>query len=263
MSAAVLASEFPPGVDAFYPPAIWQFDLFGLSFEITRITLVNWLACILILGFFFAASRKPKVVPSKLQFAGESVYGFVREGIARDVIGPGGVRFAPYLASLFVFILVNNIMGIIPFAQIAPTGKFAIPLILAVISWLLYLGVGIKKHGLGPYLKQLVYVAEAPIWLQPLMIPLEIFQKLISRPATLAIRLFANMFAGHLLLLVFTLGGVALMNQASFGLKFTGLVSWGFSLLMTFFEILVEALQAYVFTLLVGTYLQESISDGH
>jgi F-type H+-transporting ATPase subunit a len=262
LTAAVLASGFPPGVDAFYPPAIWDFHLLGMHFEITRITIINWIVCVILIGFLVAASRKTEIVPGKLQFVGESIYGFVRGGIARDVIGPQGIKYAPYLSSLFMFILLNNIMGIIPFAQIAPTAKFAIPLILAVMSYVLYLAVGIKRHGLWGYLKGIIYVPEAPLALQPLMIPLEIFQKLISRPATLAIRLFANMFAGHLLLLVFMLGGVALMN-GGIALKAAGVVSWIFAIGMTFFELLVEVLQAYVFTLLVGTYLQESVSGGH
>lgn len=263
MNPAILAVDFPPGVDAFYPAPLWTFSIAGMDFAVTRITVVMWIAILIMFVFLIAASRNVKVVPGKLQFAGEGLYGFVRNGIAHDIIGPQGVRFAPYLATLFTFILVNNIMGIIPFAQIAPTSKIAIPLILAIMAWLLYLGIGIKSQGFFTYFKNLVYIPEAPIGLQPMLLPIEIFQKLIARPFTLAIRLFANMFAGHLLLLVFMLGGVALMNQDSFALKGASLVSWGFAIAMTFFELLVEVLQAYVFTLLVATYLQESVSGAH
>lgn len=263
MTAAILAAEFPPTINEFYPPALVKFSLLGLDFEITRITLISWIAIVALLIFFLAASRNPKVVPGKLQFAGEGVYGFVRQGIARDVIGPHGLPYAPFLASLFAFILANNVMGVIPFAQIAPTAKFAMPLVLAVVSYVVFIAIGIKRQGVAVYFRDLVYIREAPLGLQPLLLPIEIFQKLVARPFTLAIRLFANMFAGHLLLLVFTLGGVALINQASFGLKVASLGSWAFALVFTFFELGVQILQAYVFTLLTATYIQESVEGGH
>ena len=87
------------------------------------------------IALMVAAVRKPSIVPGKLQFIGESGYSLVRDGIARDVIGPKGLPFAPFLASLFFFILANNAMSIVPLAQISPMSKFAFPLVLAVITW--------------------------------------------------------------------------------------------------------------------------------
>ncbi len=270
MLAAVLADSPAPGFEApdpaheFNPTPLAEFSLAGIDFAITRITLINWLACALVIFFLVAASRRPKIVPGKLQFAGESIYGFIRGGIARDVIGPDGIKFAPFLATFFMFILANNIMGIVPFAQIPPTSKFAIPLFLAAIVYITYIAVGIKRQGLGTYFKNLVYVADAPMALQPLMIPLEIFQKLVSRPFTLAVRLFANMFAGHLLLVVFMLGTTYMLFTADdWQLKVLSPAPFVMSIAMTFFEILVQVLQAYVFTLLTATYLQESLSGEH
>jgi F-type H+-transporting ATPase subunit a len=267
LTAAILAAAYPgfepPSIGEFYPEPIWQFSIAGVDFAITRITLIGWFAILVMFAFLIAASRKPKVVPGKLQFAGESIYGFVRNGIARDVIGPGGVKFAPYLASFFVFILFNNIMGIIPLAQIAPTSKFAIPLILALMAYVTYLGLGIKRQGFVTYFKNLVFIPGVPWPLHFMLIPIEIFQKLISRPFTLAVRLFANMFAGHLLLVVFSLGGIYMLSQPFLTLKLLSPLSFALALGMTFFEILVQVLQAYVFTLLVSTFIEESMSGGH
>ncbi|WP_208378853.1 F0F1 ATP synthase subunit A [Cumulibacter soli] len=269
MIAAVLAQQPYPGFEApdpaheFNPTPIWEFTLAGIEFAITRITLINWLAVIVVLGFFIAASRKPKVVPGKLQFAGESVYGFVRGSIARDVIGPEGIKFAPYLATFFVFVFANNVMGIIPFAQVAPTAKFAIPLFLAIIVYVWYIGLGIMRQGFFTYFKNLVYIPGVPWPLHFMLIPIEIFQKLLSRPFTLAVRLFANMFAGHLLLVVFALGGIYMASQPHLTLKLLSPFSFALAIAMAFFELLVQFLQAYVFTLLAATYLQESVSDGH
>jgi F-type H+-transporting ATPase subunit a len=117
---------FPaPGLGEFYPEPIASFSVLGIDFEITRITIILWIATIAILAFLVASVRRPAIVPGKLQFLGESGYSLVRDGIARDVVGPRGLPFAPFLASLFFFILANNMMSIIPFAQISPMAKFS------------------------------------------------------------------------------------------------------------------------------------------
>ena len=121
-----------PGLGEFYPEVIANFTVLGVDFEITRITLILWIATLALVVFLYLASRNAKIVPGKLQFVGETGYSLVRDGIARDVVGPRGLPFAPFLASLFFFILANNLMAIIPFAQISPMSKFAFPLMLAV-----------------------------------------------------------------------------------------------------------------------------------
>ena len=162
-----------------------------------------------------------------------------------------------------MFILANNMMGIIPFAQLAPTGKFALPLMLTAIVYIWYLGVGIKYQGFFTYFKNLVFIPGVPWPLYIMLIPMEAFQKLITRPFTLAVRLFANMFAGHLLLAVFSLGAVYMLAQPHLTLKLLSPFAFLLAFGMVFFELLVEALQAYVFTLLAATYLEEATSGGH
>jgi F-type H+-transporting ATPase subunit a len=193
---------------------------------------------------------------------GETGYSLVRDGIARDVVGPKGLPFAPFLASLFFFILANNLMSIIPFAQISPMSKFAFPLVLAAICWVLYIYIGIREQGAGRYFKDILFLPGVPKPMYILVTPIEILQNFIVRPFTLAVRLFANMFAGHMLLVVFSLGAVYLFSRDNFSVIF-GPVSALMAIVMTFFELLVIFLQAYVFTVLMGTYLNGSIEAEH
>jgi F-type H+-transporting ATPase subunit a len=251
-----------PTVAEFYPEPIAEFDIFGVAFEITRITLIMWVATALMIALLVAAVRKPSIVPGKLQFIGESGYSFVRDGIARDVIGPKGLPFAPFLAALFFFILANNAMSIVPLAQISPMSKFAFPLVLAVITWVIYNWVGIREQGAGRYFKDAAIPPGVPIGALILVTPIELLQVFVIRPFTLAVRLFANMFAGHMLLAVFSLGTVYLLQVGNFSAIFS-VGAFAMALAMTFFELLVIVLQAYVFTILTATYLSGSIEPAH
>jgi F-type H+-transporting ATPase subunit a len=251
-----------PTIAEFYPEPLASFSLLGVDFEITRITVIMWIATAAILALLVAAVRKPSIVPGKLQFLGESGYSVVRDGMARDVIGPKGLPFAPFLGALFFFILANNAMSIIPFAQISPNSKFAIPLVLAVITWILYNWVGIKEQGAARYFKDAAIPPGVPVGALILVTPIELLQVFVIRPFTLAVRLFANMFAGHMLLVVFSLGATYLLFVGNFSVIFAPF-SFLMAVIMTFFEILVIVLQAYVFTVLTATYLAGSVEPAH
>jgi F-type H+-transporting ATPase subunit a len=251
-----------PGLGEFYPEVIASFSVLGIDFEITRITIILWIATLAMIAFLVATVRNPQIVPGKLQFVGESGYSLVRDGIARDVVGPKGLPFAPFLASLFFFILANNLMAIIPFAQISPMSKFAFPLVLAAICWVMYIWIGIREQGAGKYFKDILFLPGVPKPMYILVTPIEILQNFVVRPFTLAVRLFANMFAGHMLLVVFSLGAVYLFSRDNFSIVF-GPISALMAIVMTFFELLVIFLQAYVFTVLMGTYLNGSIEAEH
>jgi F-type H+-transporting ATPase subunit a len=254
---------FPaPGLEAFYPDPLFSFSVFGIDFAITRITVWLWIATIVLIAFLVATVRKPQIVPGKLQFIGESGYSLVRDGIARDVVGPRGLPFAPFLASLFFFILANNLLSIIPLAQISPMSKFGFPLVLALICYVLYIWIGIREQGVKKYFKDILFLPGVPPLMYILVTPIEVLQNFIVRPFTLAVRLFANMFAGHMLLLVFTLGATYLFSVGGLSYVF-GAVSFLMAIVMTFFELLVIFLQAYVFTVLMGTYLNGSIEAEH
>jgi F-type H+-transporting ATPase subunit a len=263
---SVLAAEGEgfeaPTVEEFYPQPLWDFTVLGVDFEITRITLILWIATAAMIALMVAAVRKPSIVPGKLQYIGESGYSLVRDGIARDVIGPKGLPFAPFLAALFFFILANNAMSIVPLAQISPMSKFAYPLVLAVITWVLYNWVGIREQGAGKYFKDAAVPPGVPIGALILVTPIELLQVFVIRPFTLAVRLFANMFAGHMLLAVFSLGTVYLLTVGNFSVIFSPF-AFLMALAMTFFELLVIVLQAYVFTVLTATYINGAVEPAH
>ena len=257
---AVIASEFPPGVDSFNF-ADW---IPGLPKGVlTTVTFLVFLGVGLIILGFMLAYRNPKLVPTRGQWIAESLYGFVRNGIVKDIIGPEGLRFAPYFATLFSFILLMNVFAVVPFAQISPNSHIAFPAVLAILSWLLYLWVGIRKHGFWKYIKNSCIPSGTPIGMYPIIVPIEFLSNLILRPVTLAVRLFANMFAGHMILLVFILGGVTLLESESIFLKAVSPISFIMAIVMTFFEFFVQLLQAYVFTLLTAVYVQGSLADEH
>jgi len=251
-----------PTINEFYPQSIASFSVLGIDFEITRITIIMWIATAAIMALLVVAVRRATIVPGKMQWLAESGYSLIRDGIARDVIGPKGLPFAPFLGTLFFFILANNVMSIIPLAQISPNAKFALPLVLAVICWVLYNYIGIREQGLGRYLKDAAIPPGVPAAALILVTPIELLQVFVIRPFTLAVRLFANMFAGHMLLLVFSLGTTYLLFVGNFSVVFAPL-SFLMALIMTFFELLVIVLQAYVFTVLMATYLNGSVEPAH
>jgi F-type H+-transporting ATPase subunit a len=256
----VLAADvpFPPTVEDFYLPSIAPWG--EHSYWFTKITLLLWVSIAILIIYFLVSYRKPQLVPSKKQWLAESLYGFVRNSIAVDMIGREGVRFAPYLTTLFSFILVMNLWGIVPLAQISPNSHIAFPIILALISYVLFIYVGFRKHGIR-YLK-VALVPPAPWFILPLLIPIEFFSNFIVRPFSLAIRLFANMFAGHMLLLVFTLGGFAMINSNAW-LAPVSLLSWAMTIALTFLDAAIIVLQAYIFTVLTASYIQGSLVEGH
>jgi F-type H+-transporting ATPase subunit a len=250
---------FPPSVEDFYLPSIAPWGSHA-SYWFTKITALVWIGVALLIIFFLAAYRKPQLVPTKKQWLAESIYGFVRNSIAVDMIGKEGVRFAPYLTTLFSFILVTNLWGIVPLAQISPNSHIAFPMMLAVISYVMFIYVGFRKHGIR-YLK-LALVPPAPWFILPILVPIEFFSNFIVRPFSLAVRLFANMFAGHMLLLVFTLGGFVMIS-ANLWLLPVSILSWAMTIALTFLDFAVIVLQAYVFTVLTASYIQGSLAEAH
>jgi len=256
---SILAQETPH----WWPPKVSDFYLPGWFYPwVTKFTVMVWIAVAIVLVFFVLGYRSPKIVPGRWQWLTESVYSFGRDGIGRDIIGPEGVRFAPYLVSLLTFIAVMNVFGILPFFQVAPTAHIAIPAALTAISYVVYIAVGIQRHGLVKFFKNMTVPPGAPWWLLWLIAPLEFFSNFLIRPFTLSVRLFANMFAGHFILLVFTLGGFALLNLGTL-LKPVSILAWLLAIAITFLELLVALLQAYVFAILNAVYIQGSLAEEH
>ena len=255
----------------FTAPGPSDFDLrdvfYGHQVLLAKSSLLLVLAAVIVFAFFYSTSRKTALVPSKAQYLGEQAYDFVRTGIARDSIGDHDfAKFVPLLVTMFFFILVNNAYGLIPFLQFAPFSRAGFAYGLAAMVWIIYNGIGIARHGFGGYLKLQTVPSGVPAWILPLLIPLEFMSNILIRPITLSLRLFANMFAGHLLLLLFATGGEYLLLHATGPtvlLKSAGLMSFVMGVAVGFLELIVVILQAYVFTLLTAQYIAGALAAEH
>ncbi len=252
----------------FVPPSPADFDLaplFGGSYAFAKPGLQLVLGAVLVFGFFAVASRRAAIVPGKLQFAGEQAYGFVRNSIARDIIGSRDfLRFVPYLVSLFFLLLINNVFGLVPFLQFPTFSKASFAYALAALTWLLYNGVGVWRHGPLGYLRLQSVPAGVRGPILALIVPLEFISNILVRPFTLALRLFANMFAGHLLLILFSLGGEYLLLESEPIINnVAGVLALVMAVAISFLELLVQFLQAYVFTLLTAMYVQGALAEEH
>lgn len=249
----------PPGPEAFNLPGMFGLDWF------TKPVLVAFVSVILIVWFFWAASRKAAVVPGRLQYAGELGYNFVRNSIARDAIGSHEyMKYVPYLMGLFYFILLNNVAATIPVIQFPTFSHVGWAYGAAILSWIIYNFVGVRKHGVLGYLKHQTMPAGVPMWLMPLMIPIEFISNIVVRPVSLSLRLFANMFAGHILLLVFVLGGeYMVLHSGSIPLIGVGILTWGMGLAIAGLELFVQVIQAYIFTVLTAQYIGSAIAEDH
>ncbi len=250
----------PPGPEIFELPPV--FEVAGVG--VTKPMLLLVLSTLLIAAFFWAASTRGSIVPGKLQYVGEGAYGFVRNGLGRDIIGSHDfMRFVPYLAALFFFVLLNNLFGSIPFIEFPTFSRAGMAYALAGLSWLIYNYVGVRKHGFLGYLKHQSVPSGVSPFIMPLLIPLEFLSNIIVRPVTLALRLFANMFAGHILLVLFSTGGLYLLTEQGVIGAVAGPLAWLLAIAVAFLEILVQFLQAYVFVLLNAMYISGALADEH
>ncbi|MBT2383207.1 F0F1 ATP synthase subunit A [Streptomyces sp. ISL-11] len=249
---------FPtPGLHSFVFEPLFKVA----GYEINKPMLLAVLSTVVIIGFFWAAFGKAKVVPGKLQMVGEAGYDFVRRGIVYEALGKKeGDKYVPLMVSLFFFVWIMNLWSVIPVAQFPVTSIIAFPVALAVIVYVLWMFLTFKKHGFVGGLKNITGYDKSLGWVLPLVMLLEFFSNVIVRPFTHAVRLFANMFAGHVLLLIFTIASWYLLN--GIGIAYAG-VSFVMVILLTAFELFIQALQAYVFVLLACSYIQGALAKHH
>jgi F-type H+-transporting ATPase subunit a len=230
------------------------------SFKFTMPMLMAVVCAALVIGFFWVAFSKPKLVPRGAQNVAELGIFFVRDQILRPMIGKRGDLYLPYLVSLFFFIWFMNLMEIIPVIQFPVTSFFMFPVSLMIITYVTYNFVSVKNLGVGGYFKSMV-PGGVPIGILLIVAPLEVLQYILVRPFTLAIRLFGNMFAGHILVSVFTIATWYLF-AASIGLLFAT-ASFVMTIVLTGFEMLIQALQAYIFTILTAQYIGGAYETAH
>ena len=244
-----------PGLDDFNFRKLFSIG----GWNVTKPELIAILCVIIIVAFFWAAFAKPKMIPGKAQSIGEMAVLLVRDQIVRPVLGKRGDSYMQFLVPLFFWILVMNLMELIPILQFPSMARigFVWPLVFVVYG--LYWYLGFKTKGFIGYFRS--WIPEAPWFILPILIPVEILKYVFIQPFTLGVRLFANMFAGHLLLSIFM---VATWYLTSLSI---GLLYAAGSLFMVFFvfllELLVDLLQAFIFTTLTATYISDSLVEGH
>ena len=256
---AILALEFPPVSHLLEWPDMALKGNEYLAFN--KIALLSILAMVFSLAIIWFGARKAQLVPTRGQTIAESVVEFVRENVVMQTMGPSGLSWMPFLVSVFLFIFFCNIFGIIPGIQMPVTARMAVPAFLAILVWILYNFVGIKKQGLGGYLKSSLLPPGVPKALLPLVMLIEFVSTFLIRPFSLAVRLFANILAGHLLLTTFAVLTAAVWSVTPLAILVP--VTFATLVALTMFEVLVAVLQAFIFTILTAVYINLASHADH
>ena len=253
----ILALEFPPISHLFQWPDI-LFD--GTWYALNKTSLIYLTAVVITSAIFLSAGRKKtSLVPVGVQHVAEAGVNFIEESVVMETIGPEGKKYMPFLTTMFFFILFSNIFEVIPGIQFPANSRMAIPITLALVVWVIYNFVGIRSQGLFGYFKNSLFPPGVPKALYLIVTPIELVSTFVVRPFSLAIRLWANMVAGHLLLVTF-----AILTAALWDATYVGAVApFAMLVLMTGFEILVSVLQAFIFTILTAVYIGGSLHPAH
>jgi F-type H+-transporting ATPase subunit a len=226
-------------------------ELFGYDVSFTNASLLMVIAVALIAGFLILAMGRRALVPGRVQSIAELSYEYIAN-MVRENLGEEGMKFFPWVFTIFMFILTLNLIGMIP-GSFTVTSHIIVTFALAAMVWITVTLIGFARHGFG--FLRLFVPSGIPIWLMPIIIPIELISYLI-RPISHSVRLFANMMAGHTMLKVF--GGFVV------GLGFLG--GWAplaFLVAFTGLEFLVAFLQALIFTVLTCIYLNDALHMHH
>ena len=226
--------------------------------------LIAVVATVSTLTVFFLAGRRKALVPTGVQNVAEATVDFIRDGIIMQTMGPEGMVFLPYLTTLFCFILVCNIFEVVPLIQFPATARMAIPLFLALFTWVLFNYMGVKRQGFFGYMKSALFPPGVPKAMYLLVTPIEFLSTFLLRPFSLAVRLFANELAGHLLLVTFAvLTDTLLFHNSIVFFKPIAILPAAMDVALTGFEVLVAFLQAFIFTILTAVYLGGAMHPEH
>jgi F-type H+-transporting ATPase subunit a len=225
------------------------------ALPITRHVVMLWVAAAIVVVIAGIAARRRALVPGRTQSLVEILVVFVRDELARKNIGPHGDRFVPYLITTFFFILVCNLVGLVPYGATA-TSNIGVTATLAGLSFLVTQASGIRVYGVVGHFRNLVPHG-LPLWLLPIMIPVEILG-MLAKPFALCVRLFANMTAGHVVI-ISLISLVFILKSVLVGV----LLSVPFALFINGIEILVAFLQAYIFTMLTSLFIGMSVHASH
>lgn len=245
-----------PGMPDFFPEAmIWE----GTVFQFNRMVLARLVAAAVLALVFVIAASNLKLRPTRGQVLTELAADFVRTNIGIELLGTRrGKRYGTILGFVFFGVLAMNLTGIMPGINIAASSVISVPLIFAVFSYVTFISAGIKARGGLRFFKEQLFPPGIPPLVYVLLTPVEFASTFIVRPATLAIRLLANMIAGHMLLAL-TYFGTQVLMLGIMTMKPIAVLTFGAAIIMTLFEIFVAVLQAYVFTLLTAVYIKMSV----
>ena len=261
MIAMAATNEFhPPSVGDFFPPAL-LFE--GTPFAFTRITMVQLIATAVLVLILIIGTRRLSVVPGRFQSVMEVGFGFVREQVAFQVLGEkDGRRFLPLLTAMFFAIAFLNLTSVVPFLNIPGTSVAGAPLVFALTAYVAFIYAGIKKHGVGRFLKNSLVPSGVPVYLVPIIAIVELISTFIARPVSLFLRLLMNMIVGHLMLVLFFAATQFFLFSFNWLTPLAaGTLALGLG--FTVFEIFVGLLQAYVFTILTAVYIQLAVAEEH
>ena len=234
-----------------------EFSVGGIDVSFTNAALFMLLGLLAVWLFMFMGMRRAALVPNRWQAAVEGVHEFI-VGLIDENIGPKGRPFAPFLFSLFMFILALNLIGLLPWGYTV-TSHIAVTLAMALFIFAMCLVIGFARHGFHFF--TLFMPPKTPAPLLVVLVPIEIISYL-SRPLTLSVRLFANMTAGHILLKVFA-GFIISLGLTGSALMVIGVLPLMMNVALYALELLVAVVQAYVFTLLTCVYLNDSVNLSH
>jgi F-type H+-transporting ATPase subunit a len=211
------------------------------------------------------AGRKSDVneAPKGSRNLAEIIVDFIEDGVIMQTMGKEGLAWTPFLLTLFLFIYLCNVPGIIPFFQMPATARMAVPMFLALLVWVVFNATGIKHQGVGGYFKSVLFPPGVPKALYILVTPIELISTMLVRPFSLAVRLFANMLAGHILLVTFALLSEALFQANDKILIPVGILPFIMLVFLTSFEVLVAFLQAYIFAMLAAVYIGGAAHPEH
>ena len=235
----------------------------GTLYSFNKISIIVLLAAFLTLLLFFIAGSRSALVPRGVQNIVEASVDFIRDGIVLQTMGEEGLHkrwVMPFLTSLFWFILFCNIAGIVPPLSMPASARMAIPLFLSLMVYVVFNVVGIKSQG-PAYFKNALFPPGVPVALYVLVTPIELVSTFLVRPFSLAVRLFANTLAGHILLVTF--GILAFETLKPSLLIVPSLLATIMLILMTGFEVMVAFLQAYIFTILTAVYIGGAMHPEH
>ena len=253
---SILSFEFPPINELLR----WKDVVPGLN----KVGFIAVAAALIGTLIFLSAARKdPKVAPKGTRNLAEVSVEFIENNIIMQTMGRDGLGWTPFLLTLFLFVYLCNMPGIIPFIQMPATARMAIPMFLALLVWVIFNVQCIKHQGFFGYFKSVLFPPGVPKALYILVTPIEFISTLIVRPFSLAVRLFANMLAGHLLLVIFALLSEALFQARDKILIPIGVLPFFMLVFLTGFEVLVAFLQAYIFTILAEVYIAGAVHPEH